>query len=159
MKFPSSRYDLVDNEEKFELSVDVPGVKMEDIDVTLDEEGYITVRGQRMARDNSSRVVSTFSQSFTLDPTVDIEQFSATLNDGVLVVTAPKDLKRLEENIRRTPIMKAEGITDDGAEVSISKEEGESSEEGLNIENNDASSSSTENDADAEDEVDDSKII
>jgi hypothetical protein len=42
-----------------------------------------------------------------LDDAVDLEKFSASLKNGVLVVTAPKDLKGLEETkdpIKRIPI-------------------------------------------------------
>merc|ERR1712159_898023 len=40
------RYELVDNNEKFELTVDVPGVKEEDIEIKL-EDNLLTVQGQR----------------------------------------------------------------------------------------------------------------
>merc|ERR1712154_101929 len=48
---------------------------------------------------------SKFSQSFSLDPAVDLENLSATLNDGVLIVSAPKDMTRIEENVRKIPIL------------------------------------------------------
>merc|ERR1711907_424211 len=60
--------------------------------------------GQRVAATESSRSTSKFSQSFYLDPTVDVDNFTATLKNGVLVVSAPKDLAKLEENVRRIPI-------------------------------------------------------
>jgi HSP20 family protein len=104
--FSSPRYELVDDEQKFELSVDVPGVKEEDIDITLDEN-FLTVKGQRVASSETSRFSSKFSQTFSLDPSVDVEKFSATLNNGVLVISAPKDMKKLEESIRRIPITSA----------------------------------------------------
>mmetsp|Transcript_9307 Transcript_9307/g.16245 ORF Transcript_9307/g.16245 Transcript_9307/m.16245 type:complete len:217 (+) Transcript_9307:63-713(+) len=104
--FSSPRYELVDDDEKFQLSVDVPGVKEEDIDITLDEN-FLTVKGQRVASSESSRFSSKFSQTFSLDPTVKVDEFSATLKNGVLVVTAPKDMKKLEESVKRIPIMAA----------------------------------------------------
>ena len=64
---PSQRYELIDNDEKFQLMVDVPGVKEEDIDIKLDE-GQLTIKGQRVATSESSRFTSKFSQSFSLDP-------------------------------------------------------------------------------------------
>merc|ERR1712224_218652 len=64
---------------------------MGDIDIKLDD-GRLTVKGQRVAASDSSRFTSKFSQTFSLDPTVDVESFTATLNNGVLVVSAPKDL-------------------------------------------------------------------
>ena len=109
------RYELVDDDEKFQLSVDVPGVEMKDLDVSVDEEnGYLTVAGQRTVSSKndetgaSSKYSSKFSQTFALDDAVDLDKFSADLKNGVLVVTAPKDLKRLEEtvedHVKRIPI-------------------------------------------------------
>mmetsp|Transcript_18028 Transcript_18028/g.27933 ORF Transcript_18028/g.27933 Transcript_18028/m.27933 type:complete len:231 (+) Transcript_18028:35-727(+) len=99
----SPRYDLVDDDTKFQLSVDVPGIKMEDIDISLKDD-YLTVRGQRVAADDSSKLISKFSQNFSVDPAVEVDKFSATLNNGVLIVTAPKDMKRLEEAVRKISI-------------------------------------------------------
>merc|ERR1712159_799379 len=90
------RYELIDNEEKFQLTVDVPGVKEEDIDIKLDD-GRLTVKGQRVAASDSSRFTSKFSQTFSLDPTVDVESFTATLNNGVLVVSDQKEETKNEE--------------------------------------------------------------
>merc|ERR1712232_727544 len=109
IRYPSQRYELIDNNEKFELKVDVPGVKEEDIDIKIDD-GKLTIEGQRMAASETSEFTSKFSKTFSLDPTVDVDQFSANLKNGVLIVSAPKDLAKLEENIRRIPIT---SVTDD----------------------------------------------
>merc|ERR1711937_876684 len=94
----TNRYRLVDNDEKFQLTMDVPGVKEEDIDIKLDD-GQLTVQGHRTLGSESSRFSSKFLRSFSLDPTVDIDSFTATLKNGVLTVSAPKDLSKLEENV------------------------------------------------------------
>merc|ERR1712188_75035 len=104
--YPTHRYELVDNNEKFELTVDVPGVKEDDIEIKL-EENLLTVQGQRTASSESSRFSSKFSKTFSLDQTVDVEKFTASLKNGVLTVSAPKDLEKLEENVRRIPVLAA----------------------------------------------------
>merc|ERR1712207_100017 len=109
--FPSNRYNLIDNDDQFQLTMDVPGVKEEDIDIKLDD-GQLTVQGHRTIGSESSRFSSKFFRSFSLDPTVDIDSFTATLKNGVLTVSAPKDLSKLEENVRRIPITLAEDIED-----------------------------------------------
>ena len=98
----SPRYEIIDNNEKFQLTIEVPGVKMEDIDVSL-EEGVLTVSGKREAKDDEKhyRYSSQFSQSFSIDPSVEVDKFTANLNNGVLVVGAPKDLKKIEESVRK----------------------------------------------------------
>mmetsp|Transcript_16564 Transcript_16564/g.18893 ORF Transcript_16564/g.18893 Transcript_16564/m.18893 type:complete len:107 (-) Transcript_16564:113-433(-) len=61
-----------------------------------------------------SRFTSNFSKSFSLDPTVDVDKFTASLKNGVLSVSAPKDLAKLEENVRRIPITSVvDDITDE----------------------------------------------
>jgi len=126
--FSSNRYELIDNEEKFQLTVDVPGIKEEDLDIKLDD-GQLTVKGERIAESESSRFSSRFAQSFYLDPTVDVDNFTATLKNGVLVVSAPKDLGKLEENVRRIPITPLEDILSEpeheDEDISVSSEGGE----------------------------------
>merc|ERR1712138_343672 len=95
-----------DNNEKFELTVDVPGVKEEDIDIKL-EENLLTVQGERTSSSESSQFTSKFSKTFSLDQTVDVDKFTASLKNGVLTVAAPKDLEKLEENVRRIPVLAA----------------------------------------------------
>jgi len=106
MSYPTHRYELTDNNDKFELKVEVPGVKEEDIDVKIDE-GRLTVQGRRESSSESSRFTSKFSKTFSLDKTVDADKFAATLKNGILTVSAPKDMKKLEENVRRIPVTTA----------------------------------------------------
>merc|ERR1711933_211900 len=98
-------------EEEFQLTMDVPGVKEENIDIKLDD-GQLTVEGQRTVGSESSRFSSKFFRSFTLDASVDVDNSTATLKSGVLTISAPKDLSKLEENVRRIPITPAEEIED-----------------------------------------------
>lgn len=106
----SPRYQLIDNDKELKISFDIPGVKADDLDVSV-EDGYLSVRGQRVASDDTSRITSKFVQTFSLDAAIDAEKLSATLSDGVLVVSAPKDLKRIEENVRKIPIVQSQGET------------------------------------------------
>jgi len=69
------------------LIMDVPGIAEEDIDIELDD-GQLTIKDQRVAVSDSSRTISNFSQSFYLEPTVDVDSFTATLKNDVLVVSA-----------------------------------------------------------------------
>lgn len=110
--FPSSpRYELVDNEDKFEVSLDVPGVKPDDMTISLEREGYITIRGERAAKTDNSRFASKFSQTFSLDPSVDLDSVKANLDSGVLVVSASKDKSRLEDKTRKVPIKTGAAVT------------------------------------------------
>lgn len=98
------RYEITDNDEKFQVAVDVPGVKAEDISVSL-EDGMLSLSGQRQSSNEQYQFSSKFSQNFSFDPAVDSEKFTANLENGVLVVSAPKDMRRLEANIKSIPIV------------------------------------------------------
>merc|ERR1712224_701160 len=98
------RYELIDNNEKFELKVDVPGVMEKDLDIKLNSDRRLTIEGQRMVTSETHEYTSKFSKTFSFDKTVEVDKFTASLNNGVLVVSAPKDLAKLEENIRKIPI-------------------------------------------------------
>lgn len=101
----SPRYELTNTAEKFEIAIDVPGVKPEDINVSLENDGKIlTLSGTRETRKEGYQYSNRFSQSFSLDRTVDAEKLTANLSNGVLVISAPKDPKRLEELIKKIPI-------------------------------------------------------
>jgi HSP20 family protein len=101
----SPRYEITDDESKFQIAVDVPGMKTEDVNVSVEESGSIlTISGHRESTSDTYSFKSQFSQSFSLDPAVDAEKFTANLKDGVLIVSAPKDMKRIEQNVRKIPI-------------------------------------------------------
>ena len=91
---------------KFEVSIDIPGVKPEDVEITLEERGTVlSVSGHREHRTNKGHTfVSKFSKSFSLDHAVDTEKIKATMEQGVLKVSAPKDAKKLQLSSRTIPI-------------------------------------------------------
>merc|ERR1719443_906989 len=161
---PSShqRYELIDNNEKFELKVDVPGVTEDDLDIKIDDDGRLTIEGQRMVSSETSRYTSKFSKTFSLDKTVDVDKFTASLNNGVLVVSAPKDLAKLEENIRRIPITAAASVLAEADQNEETQNEEESSsdeqdEKEVNIPVDSADSSPTDSNYDTPDDSSDKK--
>merc|ERR1712188_201233 len=94
----------------------------DDIEIKL-EENLLTVQGERTSSSESSQFTSNFSKTFSFDQTVDVEKFTASLKNGVLTVSAPKDLEKLEENVRRIPVLAA---VDEPAAAAAPEEDGES---------------------------------
>ena len=107
----SPRYEMMDNNETFEIAVDVPGVKIEDIDIRL-EGTILTVRGQGKSRDDTHSLMSTFAKTVSLDPAIDADKFSAIVVNGVLIISAPKHVKRNAEKIRKIPITETKQVVD-----------------------------------------------
>jgi len=88
--------DVRSSEDRVLFYFDVPGVKKEDIEITLDN-GVLTVKGSRKFDPGAAkeqlllgRSHGTFSRSFSLPEHMDDEKLTATLTDGVLAVEIPK---------------------------------------------------------------------
>jgi HSP20 family protein len=78
------------------IKAELPEMKREDIDITVDN-GTLTIKGEkRMATDvkeeqfhRVERRYGTFSRSFSLPPAVDATKVGAEYRDGVLTVKLP----------------------------------------------------------------------
>lgn len=94
---PDIRIDVSEDEQAYRVSADVPGVKKEDIEVSVHgREVSISASLQREAeRKGETSVYSERSQgrayrSFTLPQEVDSAKAEATYADGVLRLVLPK---------------------------------------------------------------------
>jgi len=87
--------DVQTTESELTLSLDVPGLKQEDLELQI-ENGVLTVKGERKYKGDTrerawlGRSYGAFRASYTLPDYVDLEHVTAHLADGVLTVRAPK---------------------------------------------------------------------
>lgn len=89
--------DIVENEDELVLTADVPGVKMEDVDIRL-EDGTLTISGSRKFEQEEKkagyhrleRAYGNFQRAFSLPESVDAEKVSAKFENGVLKIVLPK---------------------------------------------------------------------
>lgn len=98
---PSARFspsvDIFEEESAIVLQAEVPGMKSEDIHVSVDN-GVLSLSGERTfesdeKRENYHRIergYGAFTRSFVLPKTVDPEGIEADLRDGVLSLRLPK---------------------------------------------------------------------
>jgi HSP20 family protein len=108
----SPRYQITDNAKKFEISMDVPGVNLEDISIDIDDSNdMLRISGQRQQQSSTSSYSSSFSKSFSLGHTIDKDKVTASLANGVLIVSAPKNLNKVPETVRKIPINIPGGTT------------------------------------------------
>ncbi len=90
--------DIREDDNGYVLSADLPGVRRDDVDITMDRN-RLTIRGKRetaVADENgellqSERAVGTFYRQFTLPETVAKDSISAKYENGVLEVVLPKE--------------------------------------------------------------------
>ena len=87
--------DLYEDKDNVFVRAEVPGMKKEEIDISL-HEGVLTLSGERKLdyeKAESHRVerfVGRFQRSITLPSPVDAAKVRATYKDGILAVTLPK---------------------------------------------------------------------
>ncbi len=91
--------EIVDDGEQLRIDIELPGVRLDDIDLTV-EDRVLTVEGEKkMEREEGEkdsdfrlyeRRYGRFERSFVLPRHVDTEKVDARLENGVLTVTLPK---------------------------------------------------------------------
>ncbi len=92
--------DIREEEDRFVLHADVPGVDPKSIEVTM-ENGVLIIRGERgeEKRENENgygrfeRVSGQFYRRFNLPETTNSDDISASTKNGVLEIVVPKQAK------------------------------------------------------------------
>lgn len=94
--------DIHEDENNIYLEAEIPGVKKEDIKVSINEEHSLVIKGKKERQEKKEenkdgntylrieRHFGEFSRSFMLPENVDHEKISAEFKDGVLNVTLSK---------------------------------------------------------------------
>jgi HSP20 family protein len=94
----SPTVDIHENNDGYHLSVDLPGVKPEQIDVTADK-GVLSIRGTRETTHEdkelkrSERFFGSFLREFSMPENADLERIEAKSDQGVLNIFVPKTAK------------------------------------------------------------------
>jgi HSP20 family protein len=89
--------NIVENDKEYTIRADLPEVKKEDIEITV-EAGVLTISGERRYEKSSDKekehrretFYGSFTRSFTLPDGTDDSAIQAESKDGVLVVHIPK---------------------------------------------------------------------
>jgi HSP20 family protein len=89
--------DIAEDKGAYVVTAEVPGIKPEDLQVTL-EDGLLTIQGERRMEEESSdrqyhrveRRFGSFRRSITLPSQVQADAIEASYSDGVLQVLVPK---------------------------------------------------------------------
>lgn len=99
--------DIEEYSDRFVLKLDVPGVDVAAIDITLDQ-GLLAVSGERakdalakeVERSRTERPYGRFHRRFTLPDTADASGVHATGRNGIVEVTIPKQAKAQPRRIQ-----------------------------------------------------------
>ncbi|MBP7901894.1 MAG: Hsp20/alpha crystallin family protein [Spirochaetes bacterium] len=101
--------DFVENKDSYKLKADLPGVKKEDLDVSI-ENGFLTISAKRSSEKEHEegeyhvheRSSGEFKRKFRVPEYVKAEEIKAEFKNGVLELIIPKAEK--EENKTRIMI-------------------------------------------------------
>jgi HSP20 family protein len=97
--------DVIAKEDEVVFHLDVPGVKLENIEVTL-ENHLLAIKGSRSIEPKQNerlligRAFGDFEVSYLLPDTIDGEKLTACLTDGVLTLRVPKHPKAQPRKIQ-----------------------------------------------------------
>ena len=95
--------DVRETEDSYELDIDLPGFKKDEIDLNLND-GYLIISAAKgLDKDmedkkgkyiRQERYAGTCSRSFFVGETVEPEEVSAGFEDGILRITLPKKAEK-----------------------------------------------------------------
>ena len=96
----SARMDVRDTDKGLEITLETPGVDQKDVKIEVDDN-VLTVSGEKKTESEkkdadyrvSERIYGAFRRSIVLPSNIDAAQISASMDKGVLKITAPKNGK------------------------------------------------------------------
>ncbi len=99
--------NIYEEADKMVLSAEIPGVKAEDLDISL-EGDTLSIQGKRDSREDDFTLSyhrreiesGSFSRAISLPVKVDVERISAKLVNGILTVTLMKAAEATPRQIR-----------------------------------------------------------
>lgn len=94
--------EVQEAEKEYLVTVDLPGVELKDIDLSF-SDGALTLKAERTAAAPealySDRWSGRFERVIGIDSDIDASQIRASLKNGVLAITLPKNPERLPRRI------------------------------------------------------------
>ena len=89
--------NILEREDAVVITADLPGLKAEDVEVTVDE-GTLSIRGERNLEEAAEgetfhrveRLYGVFERTFTLPNSVDVDKIDARFSNGEMTLTLPK---------------------------------------------------------------------
>lgn len=105
--------ELLERDNEYVVNVDLPGVRADEVQISIDDSNVLTIRGERREEQTrqergyeyTERNYGVFMRSIELPRGVDTSRIQAELREGVLQLHIPKT----EQAARRIPVSSREG--------------------------------------------------
>jgi HSP20 family protein len=109
--------DIAERNDAYAVTVELAGVKLDDLEITL-EDGLLTIQGERQFANDSSeeqfhrveRSSGAFRRAITLPAHVEADAVEASMEDGVLCILVPKADEAKPKRIQVDPGGQMEAI-------------------------------------------------
>ena len=100
------RLDCIECEKSFEIAVELAGVDRKDVEISVEEDNRLVVKGEKkIDKKNegdenhfSERYYGVFRRELTLPSTADVSGIRASYKDGVLKISLPKKEETLPQS-------------------------------------------------------------
>ena len=110
---PVPAIEMVENDQAYKISVEVPGIDMDDIDLSVQQD-MLLLKGEKReehsesdrTHSRSERTYGCFERHITLPADADVESIEASARNGVLTIDIPRD-KENKQSARSIPIAAA----------------------------------------------------
>ena len=92
------RVDIIEDAKNIYVQAELPGMKKEDVSLSVNEERVMTLKGMKNRKENvegrsqirAERSFGEFSRNFSLPENIDLEKIGASYENGIREVTLPK---------------------------------------------------------------------
>jgi len=91
------RTNIVENEKDYQIEIAVPGLIKDDISIKV-EDDILTISHER-DEEETFRFTSSFKKVYSLPDDVSIKGIVAKVENGVLLLTLPKEKKKKNERV------------------------------------------------------------
>ena len=102
--------DIREHDTGFELDIDLPGYRKEDVKAEL-KDGYLTISAQTRSdnddKEENGTYIGTCSRSFYVGKEITQEEIRARFEDGILKVSVPK--KQAKPAVEESKFIQIEG--------------------------------------------------
>ncbi len=103
--------NVLEKEDKYTVELAAPGLKKEDFDVNINQDGDLTIKMEKHQQEESQKAhylrrefaYSKYEQTLILPDNVDKQEISASVADGVLTINLPKvkvEVNKVARNIQ-----------------------------------------------------------
>lgn len=82
--------DLYEDEKNYYVRAEIPGVKREEVDLNI-EKNVLTIKAENKQESEGAQSHYEFTRAVSIPEGVHHDNISASLEDGLLTVTLPKD--------------------------------------------------------------------